>query len=59
MGNEFFHLDSDVYICGAYVWGESSPAYNAVNVDLFEIIENDVSYYKTLGSVYVNGDLNA
>lgn len=59
LDKEFFKLDSDMYICGAYLWGENSPAYNAVNVDLFDIIESDISYYKTLGNVYVNGDFNA
>jgi len=55
----FFELENDMYICGVYLWGENSPAYNAVNVNLFDIIENDVTYYKNLGCVYLNGDFNA
>jgi hypothetical protein len=48
-----------MYICGSYVWGEDSPVYNTINVDLFDILENDVSYYSELGSVFVTGDLNS
>ena len=54
----FIKLDTDVYICGIYLWGETSPVYNIVNVDLFDALETDVNYFQTLGSVYVMGDLN-
>ena len=55
----FFKLDTDVYICGIYLWGETSPVYNIVNVDLFDALETDVNYFQTYGSVYVMGDLKA
>ena len=47
-----------MYICGSYVWGEDSPVYNTINVDLFDILENDISYYSELRSVFVAGDPN-
>ena len=42
----FFKLDTDVYIyiCGTYLWGETSPVYNIVNVELFDALETDVTY---------------
>ena len=55
----FFNTDSDIYICGVYLWGEDSPAYNITNVDLFEIIQSDIYDFECLGSVYVVGDLNS
>ena len=55
----FFNLSSDVFIAGVYLWGESSPAYNIVNVNLFEILQNDVNIYKQSGNVYLVGDFNA
>ena len=55
----FFKLDTDVYICGTYLWGETSPVYNIVNVELFDALETDVTYFQTYGSVYVMGDLNS
>ena len=40
-------------------WVEDSPAYNTVNVNLFDVLENDITFYQKLGSVYVSGDLNS
>lgn len=59
LNHEFFHFDTDVYICGTYLWGEESPAYNIASIDLFELLENDVDCYSNLGSVYIIGDLNS
>jgi hypothetical protein len=55
----FFNLDNDIYICGVYLWGDDSPAYNTVNIDLFECLEYDITYYESKGSVYLIGDLNS
>ena len=40
----FFHTESDIYLCGVYIWGEDSPAYNVVNVDLFECVQEIINY---------------
>ena len=53
LDHKFFKLENDVYICGTYIWGEESPMYNICDVDLFEIIENDVSFFSEKGSVYL------
>jgi len=37
LNHEFFNMASDVYICGSYIWGEDSPVYNTINVDLFDM----------------------
>ena len=42
----FFDLQEDIFICGSYIWGEDSPAYNVHNVDLFELLEDYINYYK-------------
>ena len=39
--------------------GQDSPVYNTLNVDLFEILENDITYYSELGQIFVVGDLNS
>ena len=36
-----------------YLWNEDSPAYDVVNVDFFDILENDINFYEDLGDVYV------
>ena len=48
----FFETDNDIYLCGIYLWNEDSPAYDVVNVDLFDILENNISFYEDLGDVY-------
>ena len=54
-----FNLSQDMYLCGCYIWCQESPAYDVVNLDLFELLENDVSIYEQLGSVFVIGDFNS
>ena len=55
----FFNLDNDISLCGVYLWGDDSPAYNTVNIDLFECLEYDITYYESKGSVYPIGDFNS
>ena len=55
----FFNISDDFYICGTYIWGIDSPVYNTLNVDLFEILENDITYFSEFGKVFVTGDLNS
>ena len=59
LDHNYFQLDKDVYICGAYIWGEDSPAYNIGNIDLFETLEHDINYYSEWGTVFITGDLNS
>ncbi|MEW8546452.1 MAG: reverse transcriptase family protein, partial [Candidatus Thiodiazotropha sp.] len=54
----FFDQPEDFYICGAYIWGEDSPAFNLYNIDLFEVLEDDINYYSNYGKVAVCGDFN-
>jgi len=55
----FFKTDNDIYLCGIYLWNEDSPAYDVVNVDFFDILENDINFYEDLGDVYVCVDFNS
>ena len=42
-----------------YLWGQDSPAFNFVNVNLFEILESDINYFQSQGTVFVAGDMNS
>ena len=53
LDHTFFNIDEDVYICAAYIWGDNSPVYNTLNVDLFEILENDITCFSECGKVYI------
>ena len=55
----YFGTSNDIYICGIYLWPDGSPAYIVVNVDFFELLENDISFYKNQGDVYLCGDFNS
>ena len=59
LDHNFFNVDQDIYICGSYIWGNDSPMYTHFNVDLFDVLENDISCYNNLGSVYIFGDFNS
>jgi hypothetical protein len=59
LDKHFFKTDEDIFICGTYLWGENSPAYNIVNIDLFDSLENDISTYSSVGAVYIIGDFNS
>jgi hypothetical protein len=59
LNRHFFHFESDVYICGLYIWCQDSPAYSVVPVDLFDILQNDIYDFENLGSVYLVGDWNS
>ena len=55
----FFQFERGFIHCGAYIWGEDSPMYSSFNIDLFDVLENDIFEYSSLGSVAFCGDLNS
>ena len=55
LDHTFFNFESDIYVCGAYIWGQDSPAYSVVNIDLFDSLEHDITYFQSLESVYICG----
>ena len=59
LDKHFFNLQNDIHIAGVYIWVESSPYYNVVNVDLFQTLQEDIYNFDTLGSVLLCGDFNA
>ena len=58
LNKTFFGLQEDIFICGSYIWGDDSPMYNIHNVDLFELLEDDINYYRNHGKLIICGDLN-
>ena len=41
------------------MWVENSPAYNIVNVDLFDVLQNYINDFSEECSVFLCGDFNA
>ncbi|MEW8547527.1 MAG: reverse transcriptase family protein, partial [Candidatus Thiodiazotropha sp.] len=58
LDGNYFSFENDIYICGAYMWGDTSPMYNIAQCDLFQTLENDIAHFDQLGSVIVCGDFN-
>ena len=52
-------MEHDIYLSGVYLWPEGSPAYTSLDIDYFDLLEQDINTYSELGSVYVTGDLNS
>ena len=59
LNNKFFKTENDVYISCVYMWGENSPAYNHIDVDLFSILQSDITHFQSHGTVLLCGDWNA
>ena len=54
-----FNIESDIYIAGVYTWGENSPAYNLIDVDFFNLLQNDIGDFQSQGKIILCGDWNA
>ena len=59
LDRDFFENEDDIYVAGAYIWVENSPAYNVVNCDFFELLQTDITQFQDIGKVVICGDLNA
>ncbi|MEW8546112.1 MAG: endonuclease/exonuclease/phosphatase family protein, partial [Candidatus Thiodiazotropha sp.] len=55
----FFHLESDLCFCFAYIPPQDSAYYKQHNVGYFELIENGIRKYSSVGKISIIGDLNA
>ena len=53
----FFGLETDIYLCAAYIVPDSSPF--AADRDVYEDIIKDIEHFTTMGNVALIGDLNS
>jgi exonuclease III len=59
ISKKFFNLTSDIYLCTAYASPSGSNFVGKEDLDIFEILENDISQYSKLGQCFICGDFNA
>ena len=59
LSKSYFRLDSNYYVCLAYIPPENSRYYKDRNQDTLEYIESDIVKYSNMGHVMLIGDLNA
>ena len=57
--NNYFGLDKDIYLCFAYIPPQYSSFYVDQYIDFLKLLDNDISLYKTDGSVLILGDFIA
>ena len=55
----FFHLESGICVCFAYIPPQDSAYYKLHNVGYFELLEKGVRKYSSFGKISIVGDLNA
>ena len=57
--NEQFHnFTQDLFLAGAYMWGDDSPAVRFIKSDLFNLLEQDVFKIWSLVSIHITEDWN-
>ena len=57
LSKEFFHLDSDVFICFSYI--TTCTFLQQSNEDTLDAIVRDINIYRSKGNILLLGDLNA
>ena len=55
----YFCTKNDRYIVAAYIPPENSPLHDIYDINLFQKIETEVSYFSQFGETYLIGDLNS
>ncbi|VDH98937.1 Hypothetical predicted protein [Mytilus galloprovincialis] len=48
----------DLYICAIYIPPDKNVFYRKYDIDVFDILQENIEHYSTLGTVAVIGDLN-
>ena len=56
---DFFGLSEDIYICFLYFSPEYSTYTQALEYDLFDILEKEIIKYQKHGKILLGGDFNA
>ena len=56
---DIFNLNEDVNMCHIYNPPQGSKVINNDVIDFFEILEQGIVTYKTLGKIFITGDFNS
>ena len=61
LNKDFFNLKDDLYVCGTYISPAEQTAAVYINVEesVFDVLEDEETYYSGLGDVAILGDFNA
>ena len=56
--NISFVQKNNRYIVAAYIPPENSPLHDIYDINLFQKLETETSYFSQFGEIYLIGDLN-
>ena len=48
-----------MYVAVAYIAPVNSPVHNLYDIDIFKVIQDDISFFQNRGRVFLSGDLNS
>ena len=58
LGKNFFNFVDDLYLCYVYIC-PSNSSFSGKTEDIFELLENDIAKFSSLGNCMILGDFNA
>ena len=56
---DIFEFNEDVYMCHIYNPPQGSKVINHEDINFFEVLEQGIVTYKTLGKIFITGDFNS
>ena len=54
-----FDLDDDIFLCTIYMSPQASSIFNWKDINLYQLLEKDITKYTKFGSIILTGDFNA
>ncbi len=59
LDKHFFGLDTDIYMCNAYIVPRDSPYFTHQDTDVMSILRQEINKYALMGDILLIGDLNS
>ena len=55
----YFQMQNDIYLAVIYIVPENSPVHAFYNIDIFQKLQTDITYFKEKGKFFLCGDFNS
>ena len=52
-------MQNDIYLAVIYIAPENSPVHAFYNIDIFQKLQTDITYFKEKGKIFMCGDFNS
>lgn len=54
----YFDLEDDIYLGVIYIAPKNLPIHTVYDTNIFQILEDDISFFNTNGNIFITGDSN-